>query len=517
MFIGLLFLFLPGGVQENPAASSPEPFVVQQDRGDLKARKISLKQAILMALQNNLDIEVARFTPLIDKANIEIYEAPFDYMFAGQWEIQDSVSPTELQFAQNTFMLESRSDSFNLGASRMIPYGASFGLNYSLGKSFTEIEGISYKSDKWNQSLGLSVVVPFLKGAGVEYNYTSLLIAQNTEDASVYTFEKTLTETLYGIHQAYWNLVYAVEDRRVKEQSLNVATKLRDEVARKLEHGVVIKLDLTQAEAGVATRQEGILTAKAAVLNAMDQLKRQIDPSLLRGDRLIMPSEAPKDVQKAIDEKKAVLEAFAIALKHRPDYLQLDLQMDSQQLTMNKADRDLLPKLNLTGTAGLLSGSTDDFSDSSSELLDTESRNFGVTLDFEYVLGQSSARGTYNAAQLGKRQLQLSKRNLEDLILLEIREAVRAILTNEKRIEATKKARKLAEEQFQAELNRKKRQVSTTFRVLDVQEDLAQAQANEMKTRIDYQLSLVNLQRVTGTLLDKMGIKLRETLSPRTK
>ena len=99
---------------------------------------------------------------------------------------------------------------------------------------------------------------------------------------------------------------------------------------------------------------------------------------------------------------------------------------------------------------------------------------------------------------------------------MEVREAVRSILTNEKRIEATKKARVLAEEQFQAELNRKKRQVSTTFRVLDVQEDLAKAQANEMKARIDYQVSMVNLKRVTGTLLAGMNVKLRETLAPRT-
>lgn len=512
----VLLLLFPVFLQENPVKKVQESPEGQKQAVPAEALKLHLKQAILMAMENNLDIEVARFQPLINEANTGTYEAPFDYSLYGQGS---KTLGTALQFIDflgtQTAQVDSDSNSLTVGARKMIPFGVHFDLSYQLTDSTSLFPGIP-EVDRWNQSLALSVVVPVLKGAGTEYNYSSLLIARNTRNSSIYVFERTLTESLYQVHEVYWNLVYAIENRRVKQQSLEVAIKLRDETARKLEHGVVIRLDLTQAEAGVATRQEDILTAQAAVLNSIDQLKRKIDPSLLRGDRLIQPSDTPKDVVKMIDEKKAVQEAFTLALKHRPDYLQLELDMDSQQITMNRADRDLLPKLNLTGKASL-EGFGRDFSDSREDLFDTETHNFGVILDFEYVFGQSAARGTYNSAELTKRQLQLKKRNLEDQILVEVREAVRTILTNEKRIVATKKARTLAEEQFQAELNRKKRQVSTTFRVLDVQEDLAKAQANEMKSLIDYQLSLVNLERVTGTLLKKMGVKFQETLIPRTK
>ncbi len=517
MFKMALFLLFPALLLGNQKGQKQEPVAPQKDPVEEKGSPIGLKQAILMAMENNLDIEVARFQPLIDSANIKIQDAPFDYSFYGQAATQRG---TALQFTDflgvgPTVNVDSDSNTLTLGARKMIPFGAHFDLSYQLSDSMSKYPGIS-EIDRWNQTLGLSVVVPVLKGAGTEYNYSSLLIARNTRDTSIFTFEKSLTESLYLVQKVYWDLVYAIENRRVLQQSLEVAIKLRDETARKLEHGVVIKLDLTQAEAGVATRQEDILTAQANVLNAMDQLKRKIDPSLLRRDGRILPSDTPKGVEIAIDGKKAVQQAFETALKHRPDYIQINFQVDSQQVAMNKADRDLLPTLNITGTAAL-QGFGNDFSNSREDLFDTDTRNFGVTLDFEYILGQSSARGTYHAAELGKRQLQLRKRNLEDQILVEVREAVRAILTNEKRIEATKKARVLAEEQFQAELNRKKRQVSTTFRVLDVQEDLAQAQANEMKARIDYQLSLVNLKRVTGTLLSDMGVRLRETLTPRKK
>ncbi|MDP6959554.1 MAG: TolC family protein, partial [Planctomycetota bacterium] len=101
--------------------------------------------------------------------------------------------------------------------------------------------------------------------------------------------------------------------------------------------------------------------------------------------------------------------------------------------------------------------------------------------------------------------------------LVEVREAVRQILTQEKVIEATKKALELAEEQFQAELNRKRRQVSTTFNVLEMQTKVSEAQAREIQARIDYQKALVSLKVATGTLLLDMGIKLDEMLIPRTK
>ena len=516
MFTFLLFLVFSFGTQELLKGNISEPVAKQEDKSKPSKISLSLKKAVLMAMENNLDIEIARFQPLIDGASVTIYESPFNYRLWGQVGTNIGKTKSVTFPGQPLQYVDSISDSLSFGASKMIPYGAVFDLNYSLTESNSTYSDSGFEIDRWSQSLALSVTVPILKGAGVDYNYTSLLISRNTRDSSIFTYEKNLTDTIYGIHQAYWNLVLAIEQRQVKEQSLAVAMKLRDETARKLEHGVVIKLELTQAEAGVASRQEGILTARANVLNAMDELKRQVDPALLRGEERLQPSDKPKGVEKSIEEKKAVEQALLLALKHRPDYLQINLQIDSQDLTMNKADGDFLPKLNVIGTAGI-SGVGLDYSDSNDDFFDTDTNSLGVIVDFEYFLGQSAAQGSFDAAHFAKRQLQISRKDLENKILVEVRQAVRSILTNEKRIEATKKARILGEEQFQAELNRKKRQVSTTFQVLNMQEDLAEAQANEIKAMIDYQLSLINLKRVTGTLLKEMGVKLEEMLTPRTK
>jgi outer membrane protein TolC len=138
-----------------------------------------------------------------------------------------------------------------------------------------------------------------------------------------------------------------------------------------------------------------------------------------------------------------------------------------------------------------------------------------VGVVFEWPLEGSAARGARNRAELEERRLRLQERNIENQVLVEVREAVRAIKTNEKRIEATRRARILAQEQLEGEMVRREQGLSTTFRVLDVQEDLAVARTNELKALIDYNLSLHRLDQVTGTLLEKQGIRLKDHLEPR--
>ena len=179
------------------------------------------------------------------------------------------------------------------------------------------------------------------------------------------------------------------------------------------------------------------------------------------------------------------------------------------------SERDLLPSLELSASTTLSNPEQDSLGDSFNYFGDN--REIYAHLDFNYALGQSASRAAYNSALFTKRSLLLQKKNLENNILVQIREAIRQILTQEKVIEATKKALESSEEQFQAELNRKQRQVSTTFKVLEMQTKVSEAQAREIQARIDYQKALVDLKVKKGTLLSDMGIKLNEMLTPRVK
>ena len=174
MFTFLLFLVFSFGTQELLKGNISEPVAKQEDKSKPSKISLSLKKAVLMAMENNLDIEIARFQPLIDGASITSYGSPFDYRLWGQVGTGFGNTKSVTFPGQPLQYVDSINDSLAFGVSKMIPYGAVFDLNYSLSESNSTYSDSGFEIDRWTQSLGLSVTVPILKGAGVDYNYTSL-------------------------------------------------------------------------------------------------------------------------------------------------------------------------------------------------------------------------------------------------------------------------------------------------------------------------------------------------------
>ena len=473
---------------------------------------LSAREAVGLSLNHNLDIEVARYQPWIEDQNIFAVMGAWDHTAYATISDARSVSPGTSIF-NGVARVHNDVTAFTVGVRKVTPLGLSFDLNYSNDRSDTN--DLSFILNPiWSQTLGGSVTMPLLRGMGTEANTATLVIARHTRDQSVDGFEKLLSDSVLQVTLAYWDLVFAIENKKVKDQSLEVAVRLLEDTRRKLDRGLAARIDVTQAEAGIASQQEGILTAEAAVLSAGDRLKRLVDPSLLREEVLLVPVDAPRVQGVDLDEKHAVDQGMEEALARRPEIRQLRTQLLSQEASIVQAQNNLLPKLDLVGGGGV-NGTDGTFSTSNRDLRGGDFYNWSVLLSFEYALERSSARGTLNRAELEKRRFLLQARNLENQVLVEVRDAVRSIKTDEKRIEATRRARILSQEQLDGEISRNEHGLSTTYRVLDVQKDLVQARTNELKALIDYHLDESRLHRVTGVLLEKNGIVLKENLQPR--
>jgi outer membrane protein TolC len=473
---------------------------------------LSAREAVSLSLNHNLDIEVARFQPWIEDQNI--------FAAMGAW---DHVAYATLSgggnLSTNTFSLSGVSKlrgndvSTTLGLRKVLPFGMSYDLSFSNERAETS-DPLRIPNPAWVQNFGGSLTLPLLKGLGTSANTSTLVVARYSRDQSVDGFEKSLTDSVFQVMQAYWDLVFAIENKKVKDQSLEVALRLLEDTRRKLDRGLAARIDVTQAEAGVASQQEGILTAEAAVFSFADKLKRLVDPALLHESVLLVPVDAPGTQKTDLDEKVAVEQAMDQAVVRRPEIRQLRTQLLSQDVAIVRAENDHLPKLDLVG-AGFLNGTQGSFPLANRDLRGADSYNWSVLLSFELPLEQSATRGALSRAELERRRLLLQLRNLENQVLVEVRDAVRSIKTDEKRIEATRRARILAQEQLDGEISRNEHGLSTTFRVLDVQKELVQARTNELKALIDYNLAGYRLHQVTGVLLDKSGIVLKENLQPR--
>ncbi|MCR4319478.1 MAG: TolC family protein, partial [Candidatus Brocadiaceae bacterium] len=132
------------------------------------------------------------------------------------------------------------------------------------------------------------------------------------------------------------------------------------------------------------------------------------------------------------------------------------------------------------------------------------------TLALEIPLGNRSARSEYNKSKLEKQQASLNVKRKELDIVVEVRKSVRQVLTNIERVNATRKAGELAQKRLEVEEKKYRVGRSTSLEILRAQEDLATAEGNEAKAIIDYEISLGNLEKAKGTILDAYDIKLEE-------
>ncbi|MGH7165552.1 MAG: TolC family protein, partial [Nitrospiraceae bacterium] len=233
--------------------------------------------------------------------------------------------------------------------------------------------------------------------------------------------------------------------------------------------------------------------------------------------RLLSPSEEElrQDVKLAlVDQPLQTLEAISLeetidaALQRRPELLQANKNIETSELNMKFAKNQLLPNLSFQGTSGL-AGLGDNWGSMFNNNFSGDFYNYGAGLVLSYPLGNRSAWSQYNRRQLDAKNAQASLQSLRQQVIVGVREAVRRVQTDFRRIETTRSARIMSEKQLQAEQERLNVGLSTTRFVLEFQRDLAIARGNELRATVDYNKSLSNLARQKATTLDRYHLELQ--------
>jgi outer membrane protein TolC len=308
------------------------------------------------------------------------------------------------------------------------------------------------------------------------------------------------------VSRAYYELIFAIEDHAAKLDDLQRAKALLADNRTRVEVGVMSPLDVTQAEAGAAEREESVIVAARAIIERENALKRLIaaDVTTLIGVSL-RPAESLPDEPVATD----VARSTRIALSGRPDIKQARHDMERRGLVRAFTRNQSFPEVNLETSYGL-NARGDNAREFSTNLSARDHPAWSVGLTATMPLGNRQADAAYRIAKLEEARAGLGLRKLEQDIIVEVDNAVGQVQTNAKRVEATRVARRLAEESLTAEESRLRAGASTSFLVLQAQSQLAAARSAEIRAKADYGASLVNLARVEGTTLDKHHIELDE-------
>ncbi len=502
----LAALLAPGSA----ISQDPLPKPLQEQR-----RTLALADAVMQALERNLDISISRKTKDSRISDIVSEQAKFDPTLSFNGQYNRTVSPLNRPvFGGTGFDLTSiqtfdqRNHSVTVDVTQNLLTGANYDLNYSSQKTNVNADVASgfLFNPSYTGGLAFTFTQPLLRNFGTDVNRTFIQVAQNNAKVEEHVFFDRVMTVIATVEQTFWELVFVNENLKVAESALKAAQELLSTNRAKAKAGVMSIVDVLQAEAAVASRVEQVLVAEKAIRDQEDQFRRLLNPSEeeLRQDLRLTPLDKPSQTLEAISAE----EAIDAALERRPEILQAKKNMDTSELNTKYAKNQLLPNLSFQGTSGM-AGLGKNADDMFNKNFGGDYYNYGAGVVLSYPLGNRSAVSQYNKRQLEGQNSRMTLLSARQQVIVTVREAVRRVQTDFKRIETTRSARIMAEKQLQAERERLNVGLSTTRFVLDFQRDLATSQGNELRAIVDYNKSLSNLARNKGTTLERYNIQLQ--------
>lgn len=476
---------------------------------------LSLEKAIQMALENNLEVIIEKINPQIREAEVDVERGIFDPSVKLSPSRNKSVRQTGSFLAgADALTVENTDLSANVG--QKIPLGGTYGLKFSLN-NLESSSRFQTLRPQHTTNLDLSLTQPLFKNFGVDVTKSRIKIAKNNEETSKSRFEEKVMDILALAENTYWDLVFSIGELDVRRQSLKLAEDLIQINKAQVAVGVLAPIEILQAETSAAARETDVIVAESAVHDVMDRLKKIIDLSrdpILR-DAIIDPTDKAPFVVKEI----LVDESVAEALERNPAIRQKNFEIETRKTNLLVARNAVRPTVDFQGGFGLngLSGKSigaplpleGGAGESLENLFSGDFLQWQFGINFEFPLGNRVAKNNRVKATLELDKSRQELKNIEQNLILSVREAVRAVATNVKRVNSTRIASKLAERQLDAEQKKFNVGLSTNFRVLTFQDDLAKARSIEIKAIIDYNKSLVNLDRLKGAILERNNVELQ--------
>jgi outer membrane protein TolC len=514
--------------------------------------RLSLQDAIALALENNLDIEVQRYTPRIADTDLKKARAgsvPRGISFSGTGLLNlEPVLVSQITFKHQSQPL---TNSFTNGTSDLIS-DSKLG-NFAFQKSFLTGTTISFGwNNSWlNQnssradfnpstttSMGVTVSQRLLQGFGPAVNSRYIRIARNNRQVSELTFKQQVIATVSSVISQYWDLASLNEDLRVKQQTLALARKLLDENRQRVELGSLAAIEISRSEAEVARAEQDLTIAETALRQQETTLKNNLSRRGLSDSPLAAARIALADTLRAPDSQpiEPIQELFARARENRPEIQQSSLQIENSQFVLKGTKSALLPSLDLVASVqnNALAGQVNQlplpstqgapaprvvdpfflggYGTALSQLFSRKFPDYWVGFQLTIPLGNQAVQADVARDQLTLRQEEVRHRQIENQIQVEVTNAVTAVEQARARYRAAAKFREYQQQTLEAEQGKYELGDSTTFFVIQAQRDLAQARSAEIAALTAYNKARTELERATGETVEANNIILEEAL-----
>jgi outer membrane protein len=476
----------------------------------------------------------------------------FDPIITGTLQ-EDHLSQTAVSLFQGVFPgshLVQNTGTVNFTYNQAFHWGTNLSVGFNNQRQTTN-SFFTATSPLLNSNFKATLTQPLLQGFGFPANTRFIRIAKNNRELSDVAFRLQVITTVDQIENMYWDLVYAYENVRVKQESLAFSDKTLSDTKKQVDIGSLAPIEAVRAQSTVAADQEALTVAKTNLqleqLLMKNALSRTLHDPVLAEAEVIPTStmEVPQGEQVQPTE-----DLVNDALRHRPELVESRIQLNSQEIS-NKAVRSaLLPTLNLFayyGGAGIggtqnplglcsqtyasiqdifgcasSSGGSTGFSypfpntpigSTYNQLVNSTNPDKGLGLNLNIPLRNRAAQAAQIRSELEYRQLQMALQQEENRISIEVRNAQFGVEQNRASVASAQAAVDYAKQSLDAEEKKYQFGTSTTTAVLQTRSALATAESTLLSAMAAFEKSRLELDRSAGTLLDDAHISIDDAVS----
>lgn len=512
---------------------------------------LTLRDAVTMALENNRDIEIERLNVRKFEFDLKAARGAYDPALSASLYYDRRAMPVASMLAGGEDGKLKTTDFAGTAKIRQpLPWqGGSIQAAFDQSRATTG--NLFYSlNPQFTSSLSLEFTQPLFRNRRIDAERRQIQIAKRRHDLSDSQFRQRAIEIIAGVERAYWDLVFARRDEEIKRESVRLARAQLEHNQRQAAQGTIAQVDVISARVEVERRTDEAEAVVETIQRAENALKSLMNVSGEMWQAELAPVEQP-----ALDPSAAMPlgDALELAFKNRPELEQHRLRGEWNRIDVEyfrdqtRPQVDLIAGYGMFGLAGKeraeanpiaasqeqlfarvnqlshLSGLpalppfafgavpekfTGGYGQSLANLSRGEYRAWRVGVSFNLSLGNRTAKANLGRSLVEGKQIDAERQRAEQLIEVEVRNALQAVETARRRVDAARSSRENAELQYQSEQRKFDAGQSTNFFVLDRQNALSAARGRELKALTDYTKATAELQRAMSTTLANNHIAL---------
>ena len=499
----LAFAALP-----RPATATESPWV--------EARALTLRDCLLLALQNNLDLRIQRLThqetALGPRAAAGAYDPSLLLGAARSGNKTTGTSPGTADGLLQTLDTDTDAESWQAAITGLTPLT---GLQYKLGLDMQNDWGTRSGSrfDTTDAFAGLTLTQPLLKGLRTDSARYALRTAEKQTLESLLQLETRIQHTLNAVENAWYSLIAARKAVTVRQEALRLAEQLYADNKNKVAIGTLSRLDEQQAASQTASAHAALAKATHSAATAQNALKTLVfaDQRATANLLILTPTNALDATEAPILDLPE--DIARRALENRPDLRQARIAIERQQLAIDRNRDDVLPSLDLSAAYGWSASGEDSYSSAWSTIRHRDQPEWKVGLTLTVPLPNRTARANLAQSRLAAERLRLDLARLEEAALVEVADAALAVQSAWAAFQASREATAYAFSALVAEQRKYERGKSTPFVVLQLQKDLTAARNDEIAAATAYRIQRAALALAEGATLAAHGLSFDEAAS----